>query len=144
MKNKSIWFVETCPLRKILLHKRIYFRHFYFGQTVITAKLSKEAHNSCPKKSILRITALCLFVCCCYCPTPEFSLTWRRHHCRWRAANFDLCSALMAIEQWGFFNVPHLLQHGPTVYNGHHHGPVTLTPIAERLAVELSLPVFTT
>ena len=25
------------------------------------------------------------------------------------AANFDLCSVLMAIEQWGFFNVPHLL-----------------------------------
>ena len=42
-----------------------------------------------------------LFVC-------DFSLIWRRHHCRWRAANFDLCSALMAIEQWGFFSVPHL------------------------------------
>ena len=49
----------------------------------------------------------------------KFSLIWRRHHCRWRAANFDLCSALMAIEQWGFFNVPHPLRHGPTVYNGH-------------------------
>ena len=52
-------------------------------------------------------------------------------------------SALMAIEQRGFFSVP------PTVtilavYNGHLQGPVTLTPIAERLAVELSLPVFTT
>ena len=29
---------------------------------------------------------------------------------------FDLCSALMAIEQWVFFNVPHLLRHGPTLY----------------------------
>ena len=47
------------------------------------------------------------------------------------------------IEQWGFFNVPHRLRHGPTVYNGHLRGPVTLTPVAERLAVELSLPVFT-
>ena len=28
--------------------------------------------------------------------------------------------------------------------NGHFEGPVTLTPIAERSAVELSLPVFTT
>ena len=43
------------------------------------------------------------------------SLILRRHHCRWRAA-FDLCSALMAIEQWGFFNVPNPLRHGPTVY----------------------------
>ena len=40
-------------------------------------------------------------------PLENFSLI-----CRWRAANFDLCSALMAIELWGFFNVPHLLWHG--------------------------------
>ena len=29
-----------------------------------------------------------------------------------------------------------------SVLNGHLRGPVTLTPIAERLAVELSLPAF--
>ena len=50
----------------------------------------------------------------------------------------------MAIEQWEFFNVPHLLGHEASVYNGHLRGPVTLTSIAERLAVELSLPVMTT
>ena len=37
--------------------------------------------------------------------------------------------------------MPHPLRHGPTVYNGHLPGPVTLTPVAEHLAVELSLPV---
>ena len=37
--------------------------------------------------------------------------------------------------------MPHLLRHGASVYNGHLRGPVTLTPIAERLAVDLSLPV---
>ena len=47
----------------------------------------------------------------------NFSLVWRRHHCWWRAANFDLCSALLAIEQWGFFSVLHLLWHGASVYN---------------------------
>ena len=57
---------------------------------------------------------------------------------------FDLCSALMAIEQLGFFSMPHLLWHGASIYYGHLRGPVTLTPIAERLALELSLPVFTT
>ena len=31
-------------------------------------------------------------------PTRE-SFIWRHHHCWWRAAKFDLCSALMAIEQ---------------------------------------------
>ena len=42
-----------------------------------------------------------------------------------------LCSALMTIEQWGFFSVPHLLWHGTSVCNGHLRGPVTLTPITE-------------
>ena len=31
-------------------------------------------------------------------------------------SNFDLCSVLMAIEQWGFYSVPHLLWHGASVY----------------------------
>ena len=44
-------------------------------------------------------------------------LIWRRHHNRWRTANFDQCSAIMAIEQWGFFGVPQLLWHG-----GHFRG----------------------
>ena len=55
-------------------------------------------------------------------PLENFSLIWRRHHYRWRASNFDLCSALMA-----FFSVPHLLWHGASVYNGHFRGPVTFT-----------------
>ena len=38
--------------------------------------------------------------------------------------------------------MPHPLRRRPTVYNGHLRGPVTLTPVAERLAVELALPVF--
>ena len=33
---------------------------------------------------------------------------------------------------------------GPSVYNGHLRRPVTITPNAERLAVELTLPVLTT
>ena len=34
--------------------------------------------------------------------------------------NFDIYLALIAIEQWVFFNVPRLLRHGPIVYNVHH------------------------
>ena len=37
----------------------------------------------------------------------------------------------------GFFTVPYLLWHGKSVNNGHFQGPVTLTPNAERLAMEL-------
>ena len=71
----------------------------------------------------------------------NFSLIWRRHHYRWRATNFDLSLAVMAIEQWGFFRVSHLLWHGASVYNynGHLRGPLTLTLIAERSAVGLSI-----
>ena len=36
-----------------------------------------------------------------------------------KATNFDLCSALMAIEQWGFFSMPHILW---PVNNGHLRG----------------------
>ena len=43
-----------------------------------------------------------------------------------------------------FFSVSHLMWHRASVSNGHLLGPVTLAHIAEHLAVELSLPVFTT
>ena len=73
---------------------------------------------------------ICLFVCLeLNVQLENVSFVWRRYHCRWRAANFDLCSALMAIEHWGFFNVPHTLRLWPTVYNGNLWGPVTLTPV---------------
>ena len=79
-----------------------------------------------------------------FVPVENFSLIWRRHHYRWRAANVDVYSVFMAIEQWGFFSMPHLMWHGPTLYSCHLRGPMTLTSVAERLAVELSLPVFRT
>ena len=44
----------------------------------------------------------------------------------------------MPIKQLSFLIMPQLLLHGVSVYNGHLRGPVTLTPIAQRLAVELS------
>ena len=47
-----------------------------------------------------------------------------------------------ATEQWVLPNVPHLLRHGPTVHNSPLRGSVTPTSVAERLAVELSLPFF--
>ena len=56
-------------------------------------------------------------------PTQEFFT----HHCRWRAAKFNLSSALKASKQWGFYRVPHLLWHGASVYNCHLGGPVTHT-----------------
>ena len=73
-------------------------------------------------------------------PLENFSLIWRGHRCRWRAVNFDRCSALLAIEQWGFFSVAHILWHGASGFYGHLRGHVTFTPNANRLAMELLLP----
>ena len=61
----------------------------------------------------------CFLFVCFFVPLENVSLICRRYHCRWRAAYFELRSALMASEQWGFFNVPYLLWHGASIYNGH-------------------------
>ena len=74
-------------------------------------------------------------------PLENCSLIWRRHHYRWRATNFDIILAVMPIEQWEFFRVSHLLWHVASIYNDNDHlrGPLTLTLIAKRSAVGLSL-----
>ena len=54
-----------------------------------------------------------LFVCLWFFVSLEnFSLIWRCLHYRWTVTKFDQYSELMAIEQWGFFNVQHLLPTG--------------------------------
>ena len=55
---------------------------------------------------------------------------------------FFFTYALLTIEECGFISVPHLLWHGESVYNCNFRGPVTLTPVAERLEVEPSLYLF--
>ena len=105
-------------------------RYFNFWQDVEDDKQWKPW-----KKSIM----YGLFVCLLFVPLDNFSFIWRRHHWWLRAANFDLCSAPMAIEQWEFLKVPYLLWHEASINNGHLWAPVRLSLIAERLAVELSL-----
>ena len=72
------------------------------------------------------------------------SFIWECSRYRRRASNFDLHLALRAIEQWDVFSMPHPLCHGSNFYNGQLWGPGTLTSVAERLALELSQPVYTT
>ena len=75
-----------------------------------------------------RVHDLIDFVLFCFeffVPFENFSLIWRRHHCRWRAANF--LPMLGTNGHWGFLNMPHLLWHGTSVYNGHLRGPMTHT-----------------
>ena len=83
----------------------------------------------------------CLFVCLFgfFVPLKNFSFIWRRHLCRWMASNFDPSSALMAIEHWGFFSVPHLRWHVASVYNGNLRGSVALAPTTERYVFDVVL-----
>ena len=78
-----------------------------------------------------------------FCPTREFFT----YHIETSQILKNKIKPMLGIyNQWAvsFLNVPHLLWHGPTLYNGHLRGIFTHTPFAERLAVELSLPVLTT
>ena len=78
-------------------------------------------------------------------PLENFSLIWRRQH-----SDEGLQILTYARPSWPLSSEGSLACHTyydtghPFVIYGHLRGPVTLSPIAERLTVELSLPVFTT
>ena len=59
--------------------------------------------------------------------------------CRW----LFHCTFAMRLKTM-VFKRAHLLWHTTSVDNGHLQGPLALTPVAERLAVELSLPFLAT
>ena len=68
-----------------------------------------------------KIKIICVFST----PLDNFSLTWRSHSYRWKSANVDLCSALMVIEQRGFFSESNLLWHDKSVYKCGIRGSMT-------------------
>ena len=65
-------------------------------------RTEQRGHNSLNKVSRWKGLVLQFFIFCLefFVPLENFSLI-----CRWKGAIFDLCSALMAIEQWVFFRV---------------------------------------
>ena len=60
------------------------------------------------------------------------------------SCKFRRAGRLRPLSSESSLDVPHRLWHGSSVYYGLLRGPMTLTPVAKRLAVELSLPVLTT
>ena len=60
----------------------------------------QEHRNTTAVKLNLLISFVCLFVWF-FVQLENFSLIWRRHHCRWRTVNFELCSALMVMSSEG-------------------------------------------
>ena len=85
---------------------------------------------------------MCLFVLFClfvssFCPTREFFTHLETSPLPVKGCKFlPYARYLWPLSMRVLFSMPHLLWHGASVYNGHLRGPVTLTPIAERLAVE--------
>ena len=75
-------------------------------------------------------------------PLENCSLIWRLQYYRLRAAKFELCSALMVNKQGGFLQLATPIGTRGIPINGHLRGPMTRTPIAERLAVDMSEPGF--
>ena len=105
-------------------------------------KLSRWDNAKCP---FFTVECFGLFVCLrVYVFLDNFSLIWKRQHYQWRASNFNLYSELIGIEHGVFFSEPHLLWYGTFVYDRHLWETMTLTPVAERLLMGLSLPFFTT
>ena len=92
----------------------------------ITLSADWEPVYWCEQKFSEKYKLLLVFV---FVTLRKCSLKWRRHHCRWRAANVDLCSALISTEQWEFFSVTDLLWSGASVYNDHLRWHVTLTHV---------------
>ena len=92
----------------------------------------------------------CSFVCLEFIvPLENFTFIWRRHICRWRAADFDLCSALIASDQ--FFNS--LACQMYTYSNTRHpfilvisedplHAHLTLTTCKRFVATRSQTPIF--
>ena len=136
-----IWI---CRLAQISMFHLIFPRKYFWwcqrSSTGLTESKTFRFKNIQISASLKKLF-VCFFVF--FVPLKYFSLIWRRHHhCRWRAPNFDPCSALMAFDQWWFFSVPHLQWHGASVFNGRLGRPVTLIPNAKYLAfMELSLPI---
>ena len=92
-----------------------------------------------PRTAILRVIYLCPKVALLFCLYVHLEFFVHLENVFTHLETSTLQTK--AIELWRFFNVLHLLRHGASVYNCHPRGPVTLTPNAECLAVELSLPV---
>ena len=93
MWRTSLWYQQWPVLLFITL---LEFYKCIWGQMLLILKkiLNRRLEN--PFNNVF-------FVCLGFCvPFENFSLIWRRYHFQWRALNFDLFSALMAIEQWRF------------------------------------------
>ena len=122
-KNWKIIWKNKCPLnndRTSLMNEletrvdlKVVIRSIFKTRKIVKRNTPSTAsdwteiislRNANQHPGLRTIQHICLFVLI-FVQLENFTLIWRHHHYRWRAANYDLCSALMAVEQWGFFGV---------------------------------------
>ena len=104
-------FFLPCIEYSIRVDLIIFLNYMVAPMIVIFWELfDKNLCKSLINHALTCIDLFVLFVCLWFIvPLKNFSLIWRRHHYQWRAANFELCLALMAIKQWGFFSVSFIM-----------------------------------
>ena len=99
----------------------------YTGQIVSESTSSNTSAEKCTN-SVKVHTFVCLYVCLSHSiivhSYVDFTLSVKGFKF-WPMLNTH------GHPHEGLFSVPYLLWHGPSVYNGHLRGPVTLAPIAE-------------
>ena len=61
----------------------------------------------------------------CFCLCGVFSSHSRIFHSFGDVIRLQILLATMAIEQCGFFSMPHLMWYGASIYNSHLRGPLT-------------------
>ena len=65
----------------------------YFRRSIITDMMVQVENGAIWGVIMVHVITCCFFVCLGF-PLENFSLIWRRHHFRWRAAHPDPCWAL--------------------------------------------------
>ena len=79
-------------------------------QLVWVSRVLRDDHYKCMPGVTVSLF-VCLLVLGFSCHSRIFNSYGNVTIAQWRIANFDRCSALKAIKQWGFFSVQHLQWH---------------------------------
>ena len=121
------------------------YKSSYVSKNILQCALCFLTMQCCPMSPRIGLF-VCLFVLGVYCPTREFFTYIETSTSLLPVKGCEFKPMLGTNSYWAvrvLWRAPPTVK-GVSVYNCHLRGPVTLTLVEERLAMELSLPVFTT
>ena len=100
--NFGLLWLKYCTIPPTMDFVNNYIYNHYYGTDLLWKKHTIELYRT--------YVVILFYVCFCFCFLSHSRIFHSfgdiNNHYRWKAANFDLCSALMAIAQWGLFSVP--------------------------------------